>query len=216
MNDDTTLTAVRHSLQVLRGSLDEVRLDIPAEQIMARARRHRLRRGLSLASVAATACVAAVLAVILALPGGGRLPGGATARAVHVNLAAWSVNTRPDGTVSFRLRNTSDPGRLQHALAAAGVPAMVRWGQICLAQGRHVLQPTWGFVRTDFPGPQPGSVFLLYGGSKPLNWRWTITPAKIPAGDRFVISAVPPGAAGRGQIQAAWEFVPASAPIRCR
>jgi hypothetical protein len=35
---------------------------------------------------------------VLALPSGGTAP-----RQVHVNLAAWSVNTNPDGTVTFKL-----------------------------------------------------------------------------------------------------------------
>jgi hypothetical protein len=65
-----------------------------------------------------------------------------------------------------------------------------------------------------------GSVFLLMGGgghgpSKPLNWSWTITPAKIPKGAWFVISAVPGNRVSASHIQAAWEFVPASAPVTC-
>jgi hypothetical protein len=68
---------------------------------------------------------------------------------VHVHLAAWSVDTNPNGTVTFKLRNTSHPAQLQHALAEAGIPAIVRWGEVCLAKGRHVLLPTAGFVKID-------------------------------------------------------------------
>jgi hypothetical protein len=137
---------------------------------------------------------------------------------VHVHLAAWSVDTNPDGTVAFRLRSTSQPARLQRVLAQAGVPATVRRGKICLARGRHVLLPTQGIVSYLNGKPTPlGSVFLLMGGhgaNKPLNWSWIITPAKIPQGARFVISAVPNGVSA-SHIQAAWEFVPNSAPVTC-
>jgi hypothetical protein len=209
MNDDTTLTEVRNGLAEVRDSLSGVHMSVPAAEIVARARGRRVRRLLS----AAAACAAAGLAAALVLPPGSQ------PRPVHVNLAAWSVNTHPDGTVTFRLRDTTDPGRLQQVLADAGVPAMVRWGEICLAQGRHELLPTWGFLIG--PGQQRrlGSVLLLYRaahGTKVLNWSWTITPAKIPGGAHFVISAKSPGQVAPGGLQAEWEFVPFSAHVICR
>jgi hypothetical protein len=108
---------------------------------------------------------------------------------------------------------------LQQALAQAGVPALVRWGEICLARGRHVLLPTLGILTG--PGRQPPgtpqleSVFLAEGGYKVLDFTWTINPANIPAGTHFVISAVPASKATAGHIRAAWEFVPASVPVNC-
>jgi hypothetical protein len=98
---------------------------------------------------------------------------------------------------------------------------MVRQGEFCLAQGRRVLLPKQGIV-SDLNGrPTPmGSAFLLMGGgghgrNQLLNWAWTITPAKIPTGTRFVISAVPGDRVSATHIQAAWEFIPASAPVTC-
>jgi hypothetical protein len=214
MNDDATLTAVQNRFREVRGSIADVRMDTTASDIFARATRRRRRRVLA---AAGTACAALGLTVALAVPGG-------QAAAVHVHLAAWSVDTHPNGTVTFKLRNTSQPARLQHVLAEAGVPAMVRWGEICLAQGRHVLLPTQGIVKVSGPTfyvnghpTQPGSVFLLISGGKPkpLNWSWTITPAKIPQGARFVISAVPGGRVAPHHVQAEWEFVPASAHVTC-
>jgi hypothetical protein len=139
---------------------------------------------------------------------------------VHVHLAAWSVDTNPNGTVTFKLRSISDPARLEHVLAEAGVPAMVRSGEICLAQGRHVLLPTQGIV-TDLNGrpTRMSSVFLLNGTgggpNKLLNWSWTINPPKLPSNAHFVISGIPGHHIPASQIQAAWEFVPTSAPVKC-
>ncbi len=209
MTDDAALTALASRLAAVRDSMSGVRMTRPASEIFARANKRRSRRVLA---AAGAACAAIGIALALAVP-------ASQARPVHVHLAAWSVDTNPNGTVTFKLRNTSQPARLQHVLAQAGVPAMVRRGEICLARGRHVLLPTQGIVSYLNGRPTPlGSVFLLMGGhgpSKPLNWSWTITPSKIPQGDRFVISAVPGHRVSASHIQAAWEFVPASAPVTC-
>jgi hypothetical protein len=209
MNDDTTRTAIRHRLTDARDSLSDVHMTIPASAIFARDRRYRVRRWLA---ATGAACAAAGLAVGLPLVSGGR-PG----RAVHVHLAAaWSVTTNPDGTVTFRLRRISRPAQLQHALAEAGVPAMVRWGTICTARGRHALMSTEGFVKTSVM-PTAGEFFGIAGGGgndPELNWSWTITPSKIPHGGHFVISAVP-GRVPASDIQAAWEFVHSTATVTC-
>ncbi len=209
MTDDATLTALANRLAEVRDSVSGVRMTRPASEIFASASKRRSRRVLA---AAGAACAAIGIALALAVP-------GSQARPVHVHLAAWSVDTSPDGTVTFKLHNTSQPARLQHVLAQAGVPAMVRRGEICLARGRHVLLPTRGIVSYLNGRPtQMSSVFLLMGGhgsSKPLNWSWTITPSKIPQGARFVISAVPGHRVSPDHIQAAWEFVPGSAPVTC-
>jgi hypothetical protein len=215
MTDDATLTALRNRLAEVRDSMSGVRMTRPASEIFASAKKRRSRRVLAAAGAAGAAIG---IALALAVPAG-------QARPVHVHLAAWSVDTNPNGTVTFKLRNTSQPARLQHVLAQAGVSALVRRGEICLAQGRHVLLPTQGIVKVTGVSvyvngrpAQPGSVFLLMGGhgaSKPLNWSWTITPSKIPPGARFVISAVPGDRVSPNHIQAAWEFVPGSAPVTC-
>ena len=212
MSDDATLTALATRLAEVRESVSGVRMTRPASEIFATAHKRRRRRVLA---AAAAACAAIGIAVALTLPSGSQ------ARPVHVHLTAWSVDTHPDGTVTFKLHNTSQPARLQHVLAQAGIPAMVRQGEICLARGRRVLLPTQGIV-SDLNGkPTPmGSVFLLmggagHGGNQLLNWAWTITPAKIPTGTRFVISAIPGDRVPATHIQAAWEFVPASAPVTC-
>jgi hypothetical protein len=207
---------VRNRLAEVRDSLGDVHMNTPASAIFASARKRYARR--AIAAVAA-ACAAIGLAVVLTLPAGSQT------RPVHVHLAAWLVDTNPNGTVTFTMKNTSYPAQLERALAQAGVPAMIRWGEVCLARGRHVLLPIQGIVRVTgatftvngIP-THPGSVFLLMGGNKagkPLNWSWTVVPFRIPNDARFVISAEPSDRVSPDHIQAAWELVLSSAPVTC-
>jgi len=209
--NDHTLTVIRDRLAEAQDSLGEMPARVPASEIFARVSKRRHRRGI--AGLAA-ACAAAGLAVALALPSGTQ-PGP-----VHAHLAAWSVDTNPNGTVTFKLRNTSHPAQLQRALAAAGVPATVRWGEICLAQGRHVLLPTQGIVSYLNRRPTRMSSVFELGGSgdgpnEARNWAWTITPSKIPGHAHFVISSIPGNHVPANRIQAVWEFVPKSAHLNC-
>lgn len=211
MNDDPMRTVIRDHLAEAQHALGDMPAGVPASEIFARVSKRRRRR-----AVAALAAACAVIGLAVALA----LPSGTQPRPVHVHLAAWSVDTNPGGTVTFRLRSVSHPAQLQRVLAEAGVPVMVRSGEICLAQGRHVLLPTRGIVTFLNGRLTPlGSVFLLGGnGSGPnklLNWAWTIAPAKIPGNAHFVISSIPGGHVPANRIQAAWEFVPKSAHVNC-
>ena len=221
--DEVTLAAVRQRLAEGRDALGEMTPRPPVATVLARARRRRAGRRLTAAGASVTAACLAVTVAYSSqnhlLPGQTHLSAHAH-QPVHAHLAAsWSVDTNPNGKVTFRMRDTSDPDRLQQALAQAGVPALVRWGEICLARGRHVLLPTLGILTgpgRQQPGtPQLESVFLAEGGPKVLDFTWTINPANIPAGAHFVISAVPASAAAPGHIRVAWEFVPVSAPVDC-
>lgn len=212
MNDDPMHADVRDGLVKVRDSLAQAHPHIPASEIIARASRRRVRHGLASAG-AACAAIGLTLGLVL--------PSGSQARPVHVHLAAWSVDTNSHGTVTFNLRQVSQPARLQHVLAEAGVPARVRWGTICLARGRHVLLSTEGFVKFS-PSKtwqdQPEAFFGVTGPGKSgqlLYWSWTINPAKIPSGAQFMISAVRPDRVPRNDYQAVWEFVPTSAPVAC-
>jgi hypothetical protein len=208
MNDDPMLADVRDGLAEVRDSLAEAHPHIPASEIIARASRRRARRGLASAG-AACAAIGLTLGLVL--------PSGSQARPVHVHLAAWSVDTNPNGTVTFSLRQVSQPARLQHVLAEAGVPAKVRWGKICLGRGRHALLSTEGFVKFSESKTwkdQPEAFFGVIGPG-PLDWSWTINPAKIPSGARFMLSAIPSHRVPRNDYQAVWEFIPTSTPIAC-
>jgi hypothetical protein len=218
--DDAALAVLRDRLARARDSLGELPPGPPAAAVFRRARRRRAGRRLA---AAGASVAAACLAVTVAYSGQGQPPPVPRTHlpvAVHARLAAsWSVDTNANGTVTFRLRDTSDPARLEQVLTQAGVPALVRWGEICLARGRHVLLPTLGILTgpgKHLPGEQQlESVFLAEGGPKVLDFTWTINPANIPAGAHFVISAVPAAAAAPGHIRVAWEFVPVSAPVNC-
>jgi hypothetical protein len=211
MNDDQTLTVIRDHLAEAQHSLGDLPAGVPASEIFARVGKRRRRRAVT-ALAAACAIIGLVLAVVL--------PSGTQRTPVHVHLAAWSVDTNPDGTVTFKLRSVSHPAQLQRVLAEAGVSALVRSGKICLAQGRHVLLPTEGIV-SELNG-QPNrleSIFLLGGNgrgpNKLLNWAWTIIPSKIPSNAHFVISSIPGSHIPANRIKAAWEFVPKSAHVNC-
>jgi hypothetical protein len=135
MNDEQVLTAMRRSLIAETDDLAEMGTGRPAEAVMARGGALRRRRRLT-KSLSGVAAAGAALALVLTLPFG-----GTGTHPVHVNLAAWSVNTNPGGTVTFTLKKLSDPARLQHVLSEAGVPATVRWNQNCREPRRIVGAP---------------------------------------------------------------------------
>jgi hypothetical protein len=209
MNDDPAM-AFSHRLAEARDSLAGEHMTIPASEIFARYKRRRARRWLA---AGGAACLAAGVAVAVGLA-----PGSSSAPPQHAQLAAWTVHTNRDGTVTFTLRETSHPAQLQQALTEAGVPAVVRFGEICQAEGKgQVLLSTQGFVYGTGPGLAPGasSWMELLGGPGPIgDWSWVITPGKIPPGGHFVISAVPRPVPAN-EVQIAWEFAKTSAPLVC-
>jgi hypothetical protein len=163
MNDDEMLAALRSSLTGVKESLTDVHLDRSADAILARARGRRLRRGLAGAGAGGTA-----LGVGLVLAAGG---GAGTARSVHVNLDAWSVNTLSSGLVYVDIRELREPGLLRQTLARAGVPAIVTFGKFCT-------------------GPSGGNsqdLRQILGKSAVGGGRLTINPAAIPAGSELSI-----------------------------
>jgi hypothetical protein len=143
MTDDTTLTALRHRLTEVRDSMSDVHMTVPETAVFARAQRRQVRRG-----IAALAAISAAIDLALALV----LPGG-QARAVHVHLAAWSVDTTGNGTVTVTVHELTHPALLARALGEAGVPAVIALNAQCLnpsiqnalarsgAPGRHRRKP---------------------------------------------------------------------------
>ncbi|MFC6086086.1 hypothetical protein [Sphaerisporangium aureirubrum] len=136
MNDDGMLAAVRSSLTSTKDALTHVHMDQRPEAIMARARRRRLRG----VAGAGTGGLALAIGLALSLSGGtsvasgghpGAPSGSSDARAVHVNLAAWSVNTLPDGLVNVTIRELKDPAGLSKTLADAGIPVVLTSGHVC-------------------------------------------------------------------------------------
>src|SRR5262249_53644049 len=130
MDDDNELSDMRESLIAEGADSTGVHMSRPAEEVMARGRMLRLRRRL-LRGLSGVTAASAAMAIALTLPFG-----GAGFRQVHVNDAAWSVNTNRDGTVTLQVREAADPVRLESVLSQAGVPAMVGWGESCVTAGR--------------------------------------------------------------------------------
>lgn len=121
-------------LQTVRTQFTDVRLDARVEDVMARGRQLRRRRTWP-ALGAGTGAVTAVVALTFGLATSGVGPGS-----THVVLDAWSVVSKPDGTVSVTIRDQRESGqdraRLRKALRQAGVPAVV---QTALPGGCHTV-----------------------------------------------------------------------------
>lgn len=191
MNDHHTLTVIRDHLAQARDSIGEEHPSIPAREIITRARRRRTRRWL--ASAGAT-CAVAGLAVALALPSGSQL------RPVHVHLAAWSVDTNSNGTVTVTVRQLTHAAELQRALADADVPAIVTWRDECLnTQNQDALAKAG--VKLKRSVNPPGEI---------------ITPSQIPAGTKLLFSLIPVtnGDGTRG-VGFGWGLVKTGEPLHC-
>jgi hypothetical protein len=160
-------------------------MDPRPEAIMARARSRRLRRGLPGAGAGVLA-LGIGLALSLsgghpAAPGGSPTASGSSpeTRGVHVNLAAWSVNTSPSGLVKVTIRELKDPARLNKTLADAGVPVALTSGKVCTSGDELQLSR----VVRKLPGP--GGLVIK------------INPKAMPAGTELVI--------GIGTLRIGWD-----------
>jgi hypothetical protein len=164
MNDNELLTAMRSSLTDVRDSLTDVHLDRPVAAITGQARARRLRRGLA-GGAAAAAALGVGLSLTLA-------SGPAASRSVHVNLAAWSVNTTSTGQVELTLRELQDQALLEQTLADAGVPAIVNFGKFCEPVNQaDNLTATTGTHFVERPVGRDGALVGIL-----------INPAAIPSG----------------------------------
>jgi hypothetical protein len=174
MNDEDVLVAMRGSLTGSKDALTDVHLGQGPEAIMARARGRRLRR--TLPGVTGTLAIAIALMLSWSGPHPGLPEGSATASGsspgtggIHVNLAAWSVNTTPTGLVNVTIRELKDPAGLSQTLADAGVPVLLTSGRVCTSGDERQLSR----VVRKLPGD--GELVL------------TINPAAMPAGTELVI-----------------------------
>jgi hypothetical protein len=186
MNDNTTLSAVRDCLSQARDYLAAENINIPASAIIARARRRRVRRGLS---AAAMTCGAFGLALVLALA----LASGSQRRPVHVHLAAaWSVDSNSNGTVTVTVQQLTHAAELERAMAQAGVPAVVTPGEVCLnTQNQEALD-------------RSGALHSGRSGA-------VVTPSAIPPDTKLLFSVFN----GPGGFSFGWGLVSDGAPLHC-
>ncbi len=142
MNDDDVFGALRHGLSKL-----PVPEAPPLQQIVARGRARRRRSGLAGMGLAAVGLVIALPVIVTSVS---RAPGRVATHPrlgsaqVHVNLAAYSVDSNPNGTVTVALatKQNFDPASLRQALAQAGIAAVVNFGGFC----QTAVQPA-GFTQ---------------------------------------------------------------------
>jgi hypothetical protein len=193
MNDDEMLATMRGSLTGVTESMTDVRLERPVQAIQARARGRRLRRGLAGAGTTGLA-----LGVGLALAAGGGSPAGA--RPVHVNLDAWSVDTLSSGLVYLDVRELQNPVLLRQTLAAAGVPAIVTFGQFCTGPNGGGFQDLRQVLGKTAAGGEP---------------KLTINPAGIPQGSELSIGIVSVWKRGIRGLDAAFALVQNGAQLTC-
>jgi hypothetical protein len=111
----------------MRESMEGVHMHTPVERIVAAGRARRRRK---VTAIAVGAAVAGGLSLVVAT-GGQQV--NAPPAGVHVQLAAFSVDSNADGTVTVKLtkEQTLDPAALQNALAQAGIPADIRINEFC-------------------------------------------------------------------------------------
>jgi hypothetical protein len=131
---------------------------------------------------------------------GGRAATGHSGHSVHIHAAAFSVDSSGAGTVTVTIMRNHvhiDPAELRHALAEAGVPALVTAGRVCYVPGPSAVL-----------GQVLGPPRHLSGGNTVL----TITPAAIPRGQELSIGffGVPGGGGGIHV-----SLVPDKAPLTC-
>jgi hypothetical protein len=152
MNDDDLFGALRDGLSKL-----QVPDAPPLENIVARGRTRRRRSGLAGVGLAAVGLAIALPVIVTSVNRGGvpvathpRLGSGP----VHVNLAAYSVDSNPNGTVTVALatKRNFDPAGLRQALAQAGVAAVVNFGVFC----QTAVQPT-GFTQVVYRSASAGA-----------------------------------------------------------
>ena len=195
MNDEDT---TRQVLTAVRSAVPDARMRTPVEEIMDTARSRRRRRRLAGLAGAGLAGVAALTMALY--PGGTGTAGNAGPRPGNAQLAAWTVRNGPDGTVSVTLRQARDAQGLQDVLAEHGVPAIVRFGEVCQPEGKALpasaLSQVLGLSGSG----------LAVGGPDPVVFR--INPARMPSGSRLSLDVLP------NQVDTA-ALVPAGEGVTC-
>jgi hypothetical protein len=220
MNDDDMLSLVRDRMTRARDDLGSVHMEEPASAVLHRARSRRMRHRLY-GAAAGTGVLGVALAVGLGAVSTGGTAGavatgspsspssassasGASAtQAVHVNLDAWSVNTAVNGTVELTIKQLRDKAELEKTLAAAGIPAVVNFGEVCRAAD----------------GSNPSGIRKVLGISNgqgvTSSGGITIHPAAIPSGDELAIDTYGANGKESGPFLFAVGLVPRGTAVTC-
>jgi hypothetical protein len=144
----------------VRSDFAGMRLRAPISDITARGSRVRRRRQTTTALSLAVLAAATTTGLALGLPADRTQT---PAPAPPMNAAAWSVETRPDGSILLTIRQLTDPDELTRRLEKAGVPAKVEFKQLRSGQTagcRENGQPSSPLLRRVLPmptvAPKPG------------------------------------------------------------
>jgi hypothetical protein len=203
-------------LDALRDSLDGITMDASVEQIEAAGRARRRRRRI----MGMTAGVAAAAGLALGVPTYGNpstappTAGNSTgAGAVHIRTAAYTVDTKNDGTVHVtfdKQRYFKDHAGLQAALRKAGFPVLIKEGEFCKGpQENGTLDPS---------GVGPG-VRNVMKGVRGDDGRVTFvfTPSAMPARTELFIGFLNEAqlASVNGNPGSVERLVPTGVPLTC-
>jgi hypothetical protein len=206
MNDDEVFDAMKKTLS-------DVQMDRPVESIEQRGRARRRNRGV--VGLVAGGGLAAVAALALALPMASQQSspaapaeaGGTTGSTTAMTPAAFTLVKQSNNTVKLTLdyKKILDPGALQSALSDAGIPAVVKKGELCEPKGEQLPQADKVFQTEQINWPD--------GSAK--QYDLVISPAKMPKNSvvYFSVFAIHPG----GDYEKAGLFlVSKDAPMNCR
>jgi len=183
---DTHDTDTMAVFDALRGSLDDVHMHAPVDQIVTAGRARRRRRHL-VRTTTGVATVAALALGFTTLSNPSTAPPGTTLStqggSAHVRIVAFTLESQADGTIHVtwdKERYFQDRTGLQQALRKAGFPVVVKEGVFCA--GPHddtTLNPS---------GTGPG-VDRVMKGEREKNGRVTFvfTPSAMPAGKQLFI-----------------------------
>lgn len=163
----------------------------PGRPAMVTWLRSRAAAGIAVVVVAAAAGAGIGYAVTNS-HSAGRAATGHSGHSVHIHAAAFSVDSSGAGTVTVTIMRNHvhiDPAALRHALAEAGVPALVTAGRVC-----YVLGPS--AVLGQVLGPpqhRPGgdSVLTITPAAIPRGWELSIGFFHVPNGGGIHVSLVP-------------------------
>jgi hypothetical protein len=195
MNDQELITAVRQSV-------NGVRMDVPAEQIVSRSRAIRASGHRRLAAcITGVAAAAGSLALGLGLSGapGAALNGG-TSRirgtgTIHatgtIRTAAFTLTRNANGTDTLTLTMSQmlEPAVLQQALAQDGIRALVKTGSYCWSSPAAPDPASIGVLSVRLPVKPPHIMALAPSGPAPSELKQiaartetVINPAAMPSG----------------------------------
>ena len=174
MDDNDLLAAVREDFT-------GVRMDTPAETILADGtslRRRRHRRLAYGSGVMALAAVAAVSGVTLT-------SGGTSTQ--HAELTAWTVQKEANGTIDVTIHDLTNLKGLERELKADGVNAEV------------VSEKPYPAACVDHAAMKADMASVItVGPQTPSGYAFVIHPAGIPAGTKLLLDVISLNQATRG------------------